>query len=239
MKKNRIRICGRNTSTPPTPAMTPSTSRLRSGPSAMCAGVQSPSAGHRRPRSRPSARRPRRTPPGTSGTAAPPAAASPTPGASPARRCACGSAARAARAAPPRPGCAAPRAAVALGRGRGRAPAPRSPARRATCAWICCSSCAWPLWRTATVSTTGQPSSCASRAMSMARPCGARHVGHVQRHQHRPAQAPQLQHQAQVHAQVGGVDHGDDQVGRALRPRAGPRSPRSITCSSGVAGSRL
>ena len=36
MKANRIRICGRNTSTLPTPAITPSTSRLRNGPSAMC-----------------------------------------------------------------------------------------------------------------------------------------------------------------------------------------------------------
>ena len=42
MKKNRIRICGRNTSTLPTPAITPSTSRLRSGPSAMCAVVHPP-----------------------------------------------------------------------------------------------------------------------------------------------------------------------------------------------------
>ena len=33
MKANRIRICGRNTITPPTPAMMPSTSRLLSGPS--------------------------------------------------------------------------------------------------------------------------------------------------------------------------------------------------------------
>ena len=38
-----MRICGRNTSTPPTPAMTPSTSRLRSGPSAMGAATCSPS----------------------------------------------------------------------------------------------------------------------------------------------------------------------------------------------------
>ena len=43
MKKNRIRICGRKTSTLPAPAITPSTSRLRSGPSPMCAVVQSPS----------------------------------------------------------------------------------------------------------------------------------------------------------------------------------------------------
>ena len=32
MKRNRMTICGRKTSTPPTPAMTPSTTRLRSGP---------------------------------------------------------------------------------------------------------------------------------------------------------------------------------------------------------------
>ena len=42
MKRNRIRICGRKTSTLPAPAMTPSTSRLRSGPSAMCAVIHSP-----------------------------------------------------------------------------------------------------------------------------------------------------------------------------------------------------
>src|SRR6185437_10022949 len=44
MKKKRIRICGRKTRTLPAPAMTPSTSRLRSGPTAMCAAVQSPTA---------------------------------------------------------------------------------------------------------------------------------------------------------------------------------------------------
>ena len=44
MKKNKIKICGKNTSTPPTPATTPSTSRLRSGPSAMAPVIQSPTA---------------------------------------------------------------------------------------------------------------------------------------------------------------------------------------------------
>ncbi len=36
MKRNRIRICGRKTSTAPVPAITPSASRLRSAPSGMC-----------------------------------------------------------------------------------------------------------------------------------------------------------------------------------------------------------
>ncbi len=44
MKKNRIRICGRNTSTLPTPAMMPSTSRLRSAPSGSDCCTHVPSA---------------------------------------------------------------------------------------------------------------------------------------------------------------------------------------------------
>jgi hypothetical protein len=59
------------------------------------------------------------------------------------------------------------------------------------------------------------------RAAEFARQCchvdrqalRARHVGHVQCDQHRAAQAPEFEHQPQVHAQVGGVDHGDDRVG--------------------------
>ena len=42
MKKNRIRICGRNTSTLPTPPRMPSTSKLRSRPSAICAWIHWP-----------------------------------------------------------------------------------------------------------------------------------------------------------------------------------------------------
>ncbi len=37
MKPNKIKICGRKTSTPPTPATTPSTIRDRSTPSGMTA----------------------------------------------------------------------------------------------------------------------------------------------------------------------------------------------------------
>ena len=44
-------------------------------------------------------------------------------------------------------------------------------------------------------------------------PMGACHINHVERHHHRLAQALQLQHQAQVHAQIGGVHHGHDGVG--------------------------
>ena len=44
MKKNRIKICGKNTSTPPTPATMPSTSRLRSTPSGRWACSHWPSA---------------------------------------------------------------------------------------------------------------------------------------------------------------------------------------------------
>ena len=43
---------------------------------------------------------------------------------------------------------------------------------------------------------------------------GARHVGHVEGDHQRPAEPLQLEHQAQVHAQVGRVDDGDDRVGR-------------------------
>ena len=51
---------------------------------------------------------------------------------------------------------------------------------------------------------------------SIARPLRARDVGHVQRDHHRPAEPRQLEHEAQVHAQVGRVDDGDDRVGRRL-----------------------
>ena len=55
----------------------------------------------------------------------------------------------------------------------------------------------------------------------------ARDVGHVQRDHHRPAEPRELQHEAQVQAQVGGVDHA--RRSRRARPRrgAGPRSPRA------------
>ena len=43
MKVNRIRICGRKTTTLPKPAMTPSISKLRKGPSGICVASNSPS----------------------------------------------------------------------------------------------------------------------------------------------------------------------------------------------------
>ena len=42
------------------------------------------------------------------------------------------------------------------------------------------------------------------------------HVGHVERHHHRQAQALGLEHQPQVEAQVGRVGHADQQVGQRL-----------------------
>ena len=45
---------------------------------------------------------------------------------------------------------------------------------------------------------------------------GAGDVGHVERDHQRPAELRELEHQAQVHAQVGRVDDGDDRVGRRL-----------------------
>ena len=44
MKKNRIRICGRNTSTLPAPEITPPTIRLRSGPAAISCCTACPKA---------------------------------------------------------------------------------------------------------------------------------------------------------------------------------------------------
>ena len=43
-----------------------------------------------------------------------------------------------------------------------------------------------------------------------------RSVDHVQRHHHRPAHLPHFQHEAQVQAQVGGVDHAHQHVRRRL-----------------------
>ena len=45
---------------------------------------------------------------------------------------------------------------------------------------------------------------------------GPRHVNHVERHQHRPPELLQLEHQPQVQPQVGGVHHGDQRVGHAF-----------------------
>ena len=45
------------------------------------------------------------------------------------------------------------------------------------------------------------------------------HIGHIERNHHRQVSPQQLQHQPQVHAQVGRIDHGDDGVNLAL-PRA-------------------
>jgi len=43
-----------------------------------------------------------------------------------------------------------------------------------------------------------------------------RRVHHVEREHHRPAQPLDLEHEAQVQAQVGGIGHADDEVGRRL-----------------------
>jgi hypothetical protein len=47
-------------------------------------------------------------------------------------------------------------------------------------------------------------------------PFGAGDVGHVEGDHERPAELRELEDQAQVHAQVGRVDDGDDRVGRRL-----------------------
>ena len=156
MKKNRIRICGRNTSTLPTPAITPSTSRLRSGPSGqMRCRASSPS------RPMPALMHsigasPRRTPPGTSGTAAPPAASRPHTGCIATasmrcwKRCVRGGMRNGQRQD-------AAHLALQLGRCRaGRAPAPRpASGRRAMRVAAGAAGAHAPSWRTATVSTTG------------------------------------------------------------------------------------
>jgi hypothetical protein len=50
-------------------------------------------------------------------------------------------------------------------------------------------------------------------------PPGAGRIGHVQRHQRRPAQAPQLQHQAQVHEQFGASTAATIRFGAGLPSR--------------------
>ena len=45
-------------------------------------------------------------------------------------------------------------------------------------------------------------------------PLRAGHIGHIQRNDQRFAQALEFEHQAQIHAQVGGVHHRHDGVGR-------------------------
>ena len=101
------------------------------------------------------------------------------------------------------------------------------------------SSAASPPARTATVGTTGTPSSRASASASTVRPRLLGQVGHVQRHHAGQAQALHRQHQAQVAAQVGGVDaRRPPGRGASRRPRW-PNSTSRVTRSSGERGCRL
>ena len=94
-----------------------------------------------------------------------------------------------------------------------------------------------PPRRTATVPTTGTPPSVfpARRGRWRCRG-GARHRHHVQRDDHRFAQLAALPGEAQVQAQVGGVDHAPRSVRRGFTGMA-PRSGRAVA-SSGLAGCR-
>ena len=83
-----------------------------------------------------------------------------------------------------------------------------------------------------------QPSSRASRATSISMPRVRGDVDHVQRHHHRPAELLQLEHQAQVQAQVGRIDDADDHVGRRLAGERPSRTSRVIG-SSGLRARRV
>ena len=174
MKKNRIRICGRNTSTPPTPAITPSTSRLRSGPSAMRAVVCSASqampslmasmgrlahentAWKIRNSSVASSTRPHTGCITTASMRWSKRSKCKAPGAATARM------RRTSRCSSAVPGAGM----AAAGSAAGAEAAPNCSA----CRSISARSAACPLCRTATVSTTGTPSSADSLATSICKP---------------------------------------------------------------------
>ena len=83
-----------------------------------------------------------------------------------------------------------------------------------------------PRRRTATVGITGTPSSRCERAAIEHQPVALGEVDHVERDHRRQPERDQLQREAQVVVEVGGVDHDQQRVGqRARRParRAGRR----------------
>jgi hypothetical protein len=162
------------------PAITPSTSRLRSQP--LGSRARRPPRPARRwpPRSSPSAPRPRRTRPGTPGTAAPPAAAGPPPGAAPRGRCGrwpvCGaSGVQPRRSRMPCTAAWSPR-----GHGASARTSPGSGGERAQVLRLVEQRAAHRRRPHATVRTTGTPSSrdsasgrCRGRASRPGRPCSA------------------------------------------------------------------
>ena len=104
----------------------------------------------------------------------------------------------------------------------------RSASSRSTSA----SSSSMPPLRMATVVTIGSRARAPGpRGRSRCRWRGD--VDHVERQHHRPADLLQLQRQAQHQAQVGGVGHADDQVGRRS-PASLPSTASRVTSSSGL-----
>ncbi len=210
--------------------MMPSTSRLLSGPSGKRAADRSRRASRCRPRSRPSSAWPRRTPPGRSGTSPPPAPAGRTPDAAasgPARRrsravrrgivtasdsrrrvSACSASAIARR---PRSDAARAAHAAGIDRASHQRAARRRGARRRSPP---------PARRVRAPAPPGR--------LSM--PRRLRRIHHVDRQHHRPAELAHFQREAQVQAQVGGIDHADQHVGRRLA---------GIEAAAQVAGDRF
>ena len=93
-------------------------------------------------------------------------------------------------------------------------------ARGATPGCCTCSSASTSRWcppcSTATVSTTGTPSSCSSRARSSPESAAAREVAHVERDDHRHAEVAQFERQPQVEPQVRRVDDAHHELRRRL-----------------------
>ena len=109
---------------------------------------------------------------------------------------------------------AAPRADNGGYRARPRLPA--SPRRRPPARPTASVSASSPRRRTATVGTTGTPSSVGERRIVDRQPVARRHVDHVERDDHRPAERLELEDEAQMIVEIGGVDDDDHRVGQPL-----------------------
>ena len=70
--------------------------------------------------------------------------------------------------------------------------------------------------RTATVGITGTPSSRSSTAGIELQPVALGQVDHVERDHDRQAERDQLEREAQMIVEIGGIDHDDQRVGQPL-----------------------
>ena len=238
MKANKIRICGKNTSTLPAPAIAPSTTRLRNGPAGMCwLTALAVAAMPVLIRSMGRLAHEKTAWKVTNNSAAriikPQTGCSTQASICNCMRCSAG-ASGAARARMRRTSVCSTAAVggstggmVTSGEAGGRV-------HRASCA----SSAAWPSARTAMVSITGQPSSADSRATSITWPrwramstmLSATSIGRPSRFSSSTSRRFMRRLVASTTATM---------ASGTSSPARRPSITSSVTCSSGVAGCRL